>query len=90
MFRPFRLFRSGRGPGAHRPLYCSRFGLAVGLPSALALGRFVELRLYRVKAQDPTMAIAMVVVLSVVSATAGLIPARKASRIDPILALRYE
>jgi predicted permease len=65
-------------------------GLAIGLPSALAIGRFVESQLYGVKAQDPTMAIATVVVLSVVSATAGLIPARKASRIDPILALRYE
>ena len=65
-------------------------GLAIGLPSALALGRFVESQLYGVKAQDPTMAVATVVVLSVVSATAGLIPARKASRIDPILALRYE
>jgi predicted permease len=65
-------------------------GLAIGLPSALALGRFVEAQLYGVKAQDPTMAVATVIVLTVVSATAGLIPARKASRIDPILALRYE
>ena len=65
-------------------------GLAVGIPSALALGRFVSAQLYGIQATDPRIAVASTVVLSVVAAMAGLIPARRASRIDPILALRYE
>jgi ABC-type antimicrobial peptide transport system permease subunit len=65
-------------------------GLAVGVPSALALGRFVSAQLYGIQATDARIAIASTVVLSVVAALAGLIPARRASRIDPILALRYE
>jgi predicted permease len=65
-------------------------GLAVGVPSALALGRFVSSQLYGIKATDPWVATGSVAVLAVVAALAGLIPARKASRIDPILALRYE
>jgi predicted permease len=65
-------------------------GLAVGVPAALALGRYVASQLYGIQAHDPVIAGSTVVVLAVVSAAAGLIPAHRASRIDPILALRYE
>jgi predicted permease len=65
-------------------------GLAVGVPAALALGRYVSGQLYGIKANDPWMATGTLVLLTIVSAAAGLIPATRASRIDPILALRYE
>ncbi|MEO8075796.1 MAG: ABC transporter permease [Acidobacteriota bacterium] len=65
-------------------------GLAIGLPAAMALGRYVSTQLYGIQANDPGMAVATMLLLTVVSAAAGLIPARRASRIDPILALRYE
>jgi predicted permease len=65
-------------------------GLAVGIPAALALGRFVSAQLYGVKANDPWVAAIAVVLLSLIAALAGLVPARRASRIDPLLALRYE
>jgi len=65
-------------------------GLAVGIPAALALGRLVSSQLYGIQGRDPWTAIATVVLLSAVSAAAGMIPAHRASRIDPILALRYE
>jgi len=65
-------------------------GLAVGIPSAMALGRYVSSQLYGIEGHDPWMAATTMLLLTVVSATAGLIPARRASLIDPILALRYE
>jgi len=65
-------------------------GLAVGVPSAIGLGQYVSTQLYGVKANDPWLAAGTVVVLASVAALAGLIPARRASRIDPILALRFE
>jgi ABC-type lipoprotein release transport system permease subunit len=46
--------------------------------------------LYGIEPQDPAIALATVALLSLVSAAAGLIPAHRASRIDPILALRTE
>ena len=64
--------------------------MAIGIPTAIGLGRYVSAQLYGVKPSDPWIAVATVVVLALVSALAGLIPARRASRIDPILALRYE
>jgi predicted permease len=65
-------------------------GLAVGVPAAMAAGRYISSQLYGIDPKDPTIAIVTVILLTVVSAAAGLIPARRASRIDPILALRYE
>lgn len=65
-------------------------GLAVGIPSAMALGRYVSSQLYGIEAHDPWIAGTTMLLLTVVSAAANLIPARRASRIDPILALRYE
>jgi len=65
-------------------------GLAVGIPSAFALGRLVSTQLYGIQPHDPGIAIATMLLLALVSGAAGLIPAHRASRIDPILALRYE
>jgi predicted permease len=65
-------------------------GLAVGIPSAMALGRFVSTQLYGIQPHDPFIAGSTMLLLSIVSAAAGLIPAHRASRIDPILALRTE
>jgi len=65
-------------------------GLAVGVPAGLAAGRYVSSQLYGINPHDPWIAISTVALLAIVSAAAGVIPARRASRIDPILALRYE
>jgi predicted permease len=65
-------------------------GLTIGIPAAMALGRFVASQLYGIEARDPWTAMATLVLLTLVSAAAGLIPAHRASRIDPMLALRYE
>jgi predicted permease len=65
-------------------------GLAVGIPAAFGAGRYISAQLYGIQPNDPFIAISTTVLLAVVSAAAGLIPARRASRIDPILALRHE
>jgi predicted permease len=65
-------------------------GLASGIPAAMALGRYVAAQLYGIEAHDPFIASSTVLLLTIVSAAAGLIPAQRASRIDPILALRQE
>ena len=65
-------------------------GLAIGVPAAIGLGRYVSSQLYGIQPNDPWLAIGTMVLLTIVSAAAGLIPATRASRIDPILALRYE
>jgi predicted permease len=65
-------------------------GLAVGVPAALALGRYVAAQLYGINPHDPWIAGTTMALLTCVSIAAGLIPAHRASRIDPILALRYE
>jgi predicted permease len=65
-------------------------GLAIGIPAAIGLGRFVANQLYGVKASDPGIAGVTMIALIAAASAAGLIPARRASRIDPMIALRYD
>ncbi len=65
-------------------------GLAVGIPATYAAGRYVTAQLYGVPPTDPAIAALTVLLLAAVSVVAGLIPARRASRIDPLAALRAE
>jgi predicted permease len=65
-------------------------GLTIGVPAAIGLGRLVAAQLYGIKPSDPWLVVTSMVALIVVASAAGSIPASRASRIDPILALRYE
>ncbi|HEU6451051.1 MAG TPA: ABC transporter permease [Gemmatimonadaceae bacterium] len=65
-------------------------GACVGFVGALALGRFMSSFLYGVQPSDPLTFLAMAVVLGAVALAASYIPARRATRIDPLLALRHE
>ena len=65
-------------------------GLAAGLAGALFLGRFLASELYGVAPDDPLTFLGVVIVLLVVAIGACWIPARRATRIDALLALRFE
>jgi len=65
-------------------------GIAVGLVGALWLTRFLNTMLYGLKPSDPATMTGAAVLLIVVATLAGLGPALRASRIDPIRALRHD
>jgi predicted permease len=65
-------------------------GLAIGLAGALATTRYVASFLYGIKSTDPVTLSAAAAVLALVAALAGYLPARRASRLDPMAALREE
>ena len=65
-------------------------GLALGLPVAYLLSQYVASQLFGVQATDIWTALTALAVMAVVAALAGFLPARRASAIDPITALRYE
>jgi putative ABC transport system permease protein len=65
-------------------------GAAIGLVGAIWLTRFIATFLYGVTPRDPATLAEMVAVLALVAVLACWIPARRASRVDPLVALRYE
>jgi predicted permease len=66
------------------------FGLAAGLIATFGLGRLIAAQLYQVSAQNPMLLSAVIVTLALVALIACLLPARRATLVNPIQALRAE
>jgi ABC-type antimicrobial peptide transport system permease subunit len=65
-------------------------GGALGVAGAIAFGRVAQSMLYRMSGADPVVMVSSIVLLSLVGLAAGYVPAWRASRVDPMQALRYE
>lgn len=66
------------------------FGIAIGMTGAFLLTRVMASQLFRVSATDPLTFFTVSAVLVLVALAACYIPARRAARVDPMAALRYE
>jgi ABC-type antimicrobial peptide transport system permease subunit len=71
-------------------LWKTGVGIVIGLVSAILLSHFMDSLLFDLKPSDPMAYIAVSVLLALVAMTACFVPARRASKIDPIVALRIE
>jgi putative ABC transport system permease protein len=73
-----------------RGLLLAAAGIVVGLSGALLLSRLIASLLYGVSAADPTTYLTISLLLAAVAAAACFIPAHRATKIDPLIALRHE
>ena len=66
------------------------WGSAIGLVACYWLSRLVSSQLYGVSPNDPATLLSVAVLLATVALLASYIPARRATKVDPLVALRYE
>jgi ABC-type antimicrobial peptide transport system permease subunit len=71
-------------------LLLASMGLALGIPVALGTGQLVSGMLFGIEAANPMNIVASAVLLALLATLAGYLPARRAMRVDPMVALRYE
>ena len=71
-------------------LYLAFAGLLIGIPAALLGGRLIATQLFGMSPTDPITLVGAALVLTFVALLAGYLPARRASRVNPLAALRYE
>jgi len=65
-------------------------GLAIGIVAAMILGRLMRSLLYEIAPTDPITCATVAALLALVAVAAGYLPARRAARIDPLMALKSE
>jgi putative ABC transport system permease protein len=65
-------------------------GLAIGVMAAFAVGRLIATQLYQVSAHNPALLAGATILLATIALIACLLPARRATQVDPIHALRVE
>jgi putative ABC transport system permease protein len=65
-------------------------GTAIGLVCAMALARLIESLLYQIPPRDPMTYVSVCGILALVALLASYVPALRATRLDPMVALRYE
>jgi putative ABC transport system permease protein len=75
---------------AARGIRLSAIGLAIGVGAAFALARLLESLLSGVSAVDPLIFVGVPALLALIALVACYVPARRAMRVDPIVALRYQ
>ncbi len=73
-----------------RAAWLTGIGTAIGVASALAGGRFIAGLLFDTRAADPATLAAVVAATMALALTAGIVPARRAMSVDPMIALRNE
>ena len=71
-------------------LRVTTIGIVFGVAGALGLTRFLQSLLYEVRPTDPPTFVGVLLLLVSVSVAASYLPARRAMRVDPMVALRYE
>jgi predicted permease len=82
--------RRVRGMVLRQVAIMTAVGAVIGTGAAIGLGRMAQSLLYELQGQDPFVIAGAVVVLALVAVGAGYVPARRASLVDPMQALRYE
>jgi ABC-type antimicrobial peptide transport system permease subunit len=79
-----------RGMVLGQVAWLTLIGGAIGIAAAVGIGRLARSLLFELDGYDPLVLAASTVLLTLVALAAGLVPALRASRIDPMTALRYE